>query len=344
MIEPAGTDHLDEVASLSFSVAFSGDGGGESRSWTWRPPTGEVSGATCWFRLGLAQTTAERACESLFLADVFWLEPRLHVAWAKGGDAALEDLGPDVLDGAEVRRFVLQYPAQSGGYTPGDAHELLVDETGALVAWRYRPHAGPAALTATFEAPIQVGPLRVATLRRVEGASGWREVRAYDVSWTPVGAAVSAAPDRAPVITVTPSGCRLGSARVGWRAPRPSQQPPAGVGPFDQTLLVSDQRGAVAHEWSSTTLDQADAGWLATSGVLGCDFRSIDEASLRNALEGLSAPDRRVAVAALWTWGWGSGTFDARVAVLAASLRRSVSACASSGDCEGVYAALRRVR
>jgi hypothetical protein len=345
LVDPAGTDHLEEVERLSFSLVFLGAGGREEHAWAWRPATGEVAGSAAGgghtFVLGAARTEEDRWWEERFLADTFWLSPALHVTWAAGGGAALEDDGPDARYGG-ARRVTLRYPPDAGGYSPGDAHELWVDGDGELVAWSWRPHAGAPALTATFEASVQVGPLRIATLRRVEGAD-LREVRVGGLSWTPAGTAISAGVDAAPVVVAGPGGCRLGAARVGRRAPGVERPLPGASGPYDEALTVTGPDGVAAHRWSSHTLGQADP-WMAQSGLFGCDFGALDAPAVERELDALDGTDRGVAVAVLWAWGWGSGVFDRRLDPLAPVLRRAASSCARTGSCDAIYGALGRVR
>lgn len=342
--QPSLDGSLADVAELRFSVAFHGDAV-VTRGWSWSPPTGRVTavGGAGTFVLGHPATDGERELERLFLADTFWLDPALHVAWAAAGTLVLEDRGTVVAGGRVLHAADLVYPPIPGA-TAGDVHALQLDDAGVVMAWTWRPLAGAPALTATFEDRVQVGPLRIAGLRRVTGATDIREVRVRDLGWTPVGTAISSGADSPPVVHVTRGGCRFASAHVAWRDPPPARALPAAEGVFDQELIVAGPSGAVRQGWSGTTLALADERWLATSEILGCDFGALDDAALRAALEPLHDRDRATALAVLWGWAWGSGTLGTAAGPLVAWIRRDAVACARLHECEAIYADLRRVR
>jgi len=180
MIAHAGADQLNAVERLSFT--FIVERGGErvaERSWTWRPRAGEVDHVgqdkvTSYIRPS-AKPGAEgeldervRELDAKFINDSFWLMPAVHLSWA-GPEVEMTDHGrAEVawLDGAVLHRVTVQYPDQ-GGYTPGDAYDLFIDDDGALRGWHYRRGgAERPTLSTTFEDYQRVGPFRIATDHR----------------------------------------------------------------------------------------------------------------------------------------------------------------------------------
>ena len=167
-----GLDRFDDVEAIryTFRVRF-----GErevAREWTWEPRAGRVAfrrpGASSWTRydrgaLGADAPDSLRQIDAAFVNDQYWLLMPLHLAW---DDFASVEVDPDRVvppgGGEPVRHVVVRYP-QTGGYTPGDAYELFVDDDDRLVAWIYHPGGADAArAVCRWTDHRRVGPLRIA--------------------------------------------------------------------------------------------------------------------------------------------------------------------------------------
>lgn len=170
LIAPLGTDHLEKIETISFTFNVERDGKlARQRAWTWNPNTGAVvrtvDGVSLAFTMGKPQNEDEKKADAQFVNDSFWLAPQLHARWA-GADLTLTDQGLQPLPNGvgAGRKIVMQYAPDSGGYTPGDAYDLFLDEGGRIVAWNYREHGAPEpSLTTSFTAYVDVGPLTFAT-------------------------------------------------------------------------------------------------------------------------------------------------------------------------------------
>lgn len=359
LVAPLGTDRLAEIGELRFTVVHAEDGATETHGWVWEPPTGRVTriGAddSLSFALGRPQNDAERAADQQFLRDTFWLAPQLHVGWA-AGHAALVDHGPATFAGQPVRRIELRYSPTAGGYTPGDAHDLYTDAEGRIVGWSYRPAGGAVpTVTVAFEDWVAVGPLALATVRRT--ADGAVPVSFRDLAWVPAGVVISVVPGAdAGFLRLDPVGCTLGSEVVGRRIAS-AAGPRAGsrtrdlaegerdLPTFAEVLSVRDgAAGAALHRWSSDDLALEDAGWLASSGVLSCDFGALGVPELRAVLDRASPAERGAVLTLLLEWTLsevplpaGSGPFLRRV-------RGAARSCAATGRCELLYAWVGRRR
>jgi hypothetical protein len=172
-VAPLGVEDLRQVGSLTFTFKVERDGALKtSRTWVWRPGDGRVTrrsaGEELTFTFGAPASDAERQADAQFVNDSFWLLPQLHLRWA-GQDLTLADGGvvPLPLGEGTGRKISLAYAPQGGGYTPGDAYDLYLDEQGRIVVWSYRKGgAAEPSLTTTFEGYTAVGPLTVATEHR----------------------------------------------------------------------------------------------------------------------------------------------------------------------------------
>jgi hypothetical protein len=170
VLAPLGTDHLDQVGEITFTFNVAKDGNARpGRTWTWRPADGTVTrrigDQVTTFVFGRPTNDEEKKADAQFVNDSFWLLPELHLRWA-GSDLTLTDEGvvPRPVGEGTAHKVVAQYAPSGGGYTPGDAYDLYLDESGRIVAWSYRAGGKPEPdLTTTFEQYQQVGPLEIAT-------------------------------------------------------------------------------------------------------------------------------------------------------------------------------------
>ncbi len=172
MIEAAGVHAFDRVEQVTFTFNVERDGElGASRQWRWWPRTNVVSrqvdGETYTYDRD-EMSDADREVDRQFINDSFWLSPPLHVSWA-GPDVRVADEGEASMpigDG-EARKLVVAYPADGGGYTPGDVYELFLDDEGLIRAWVFRRGgAEEPTLVTTFSDYVLVSPLRIATEHR----------------------------------------------------------------------------------------------------------------------------------------------------------------------------------
>jgi hypothetical protein len=198
LVASDGVEQLQAVEALTFT--FNVERNGElkaSRTWTWNPSTNLVTrtvhGDTLTFTFGAPEGEAQTLADAQFVNDSFWLLPQLHLSWAPAEVRITAEGEVDLPIGdGKARKLTVQYPAEQGGYTPGDAYDLFLDDEGHIVAWHYRESgAEEPSLTTSFEAPQQVGPLRIATEHR--SADGTFRLYFSDLSVRDSAAATSAA-------------------------------------------------------------------------------------------------------------------------------------------------------
>lgn len=167
VVQAAGVDKLAKVLELTFTFNVERDGKvAASRAWKWEPQVQRVTrtiGDQSHTYTRDEMTDADRAVDRQFINDTFWLSPALHLSWA-GEDVSVEDKGEVDLPIGEgkARMLTMTYPAE-GGYTPGDAYDLYLNDKHQIVAWNYRARNNPKpSMTTTFEDYVQAGPLHIA--------------------------------------------------------------------------------------------------------------------------------------------------------------------------------------
>jgi hypothetical protein len=144
--------------------------------WEWEPKTNKVSYEgtdkdgkpvkVSYVRFDAKQSDqVKNEVEPSFVNDNYWLVFPFHAYWDKS--AAITDQGMKKLPmGAGTARLVsVKYPAEVGGYTPGDTWDLYVGKDNRVQQFIY--HRGgdknPKLVTASWTGYRKAGPLLVST-------------------------------------------------------------------------------------------------------------------------------------------------------------------------------------
>lgn len=151
-----------------------------SHKWEWEPKTGKVSyegtdkaGKAVKVTYDSSQLSSQsdqvkNQVEPSFVNDNYWLLFPFHAYWDKS--ATVTDEGSKKLPmGAGSATLVsVKYPADAGGYTPGDTWDLYVGKNKRVEAMVY--HRGgntkPSLVTATWTGYKKAGPLLISTEHR----------------------------------------------------------------------------------------------------------------------------------------------------------------------------------
>jgi hypothetical protein len=174
-----GLDSFDQIEAVryTFSIQIPALKFNLSRAWEWEPKTGKVSYEgkdkdgkpvkVTYVRsqLSSAPDNVKNDIEPAFVNDNYWFIFPFHAYWDKGAD--IEDKGMQKLPlGTGSARLVsVKYPAEAGGYTPGDTWDLYVGKDNRIVEMFY--HRGgpkkPSGVIAKWLGHKKAGPLLVST-------------------------------------------------------------------------------------------------------------------------------------------------------------------------------------
>lgn len=144
-----------------------------ARVWVWRPIDREVT-LVAWegsdMELPITYSLDdinEDASETLrkvdhrFINDSYWLLYPFQLVWSS----------PDIFDKGTVslpigdgkaHKLVTQYPDE-GGYTPGDAYDIYLDENNLILQWDFRKGGKVHGWPTTWENNVDLGPIKVCT-------------------------------------------------------------------------------------------------------------------------------------------------------------------------------------
>ena len=175
-----GLDSFGQIDAIRYSWNAQFPGVNLSHSWVWEPKTGRVSYEgkdkdgkpvkVSYMRseLGSQSDAVKNEVDPGFNNDNYWLLFPFHAYWDTSAD--VKDLGVQKLPlgKGSARRVAVKYPAEVGGYTPGDTWELFVRPDGRAEEFIY--HRGgpkkPSLVIATWAGYKKAGPLLISTDHR----------------------------------------------------------------------------------------------------------------------------------------------------------------------------------
>ena len=151
-----------------------------SRTWTWDPKTGQVTYEgkdkegkpvkVTYVRsqINSAPANVKDEIEPSFVNDNYWFIFPFHVYWDTSAVVEVKDKQKLPIGKGTAKLVSVKYPAEVGGYTPGDTWDLYVGSEGRVVEFIY--HRGgpkkPSIVTTTWAGYKKAGPLLVSTEHR----------------------------------------------------------------------------------------------------------------------------------------------------------------------------------
>jgi hypothetical protein len=176
-----GIDSFGQIDSIRYT--WNGEITGlfkAAHKWEWEPKTGKVSFEgtdkegkpvkVTYIRseLNSQPDNVKNEVEPSFVNDNYWLMFPFHAYWDTS--ATVSDQGMQKLPaGAGSAQLVsVKYPAEAGGYTPGDTWDLYVgkDHRVEYLVFRHGGTKKPSLVKATWTGYKMAGPLLVSTEHR----------------------------------------------------------------------------------------------------------------------------------------------------------------------------------
>jgi hypothetical protein len=175
-----GLDSFGQIEAIRYTFNVQFPGVNVSRSWVWEPKTGQVTYETKdkdgkpvkvsynRSQLNSAPANVKDEIEPAFVNDNYWFIFPFHAYWDTSANVTVKDKQKLPIGQGTAKLVSVKYPAEVGGYTPGDTWDLYVGKDGRIVQFVY--HRGgpkkPSNVTTTWAGYKKGGPLLVATDHR----------------------------------------------------------------------------------------------------------------------------------------------------------------------------------
>jgi hypothetical protein len=176
-----GFDSWDQVEAVRYSFNLEIPGLFKvSRSWEFEPKTGKVTYegkdkdgkpvkvSYVRSQLSSAPDNVKNEIEPGFVNDNYWFLLPFHVYWDTSATVTDEGMQKLPQGKGSAEKVVVKYPAEAGGYTPGDTWDLYVGKDNRIEQMVY--HRGgpqkPSLVIASWAGYKKAGPLLVSTEHR----------------------------------------------------------------------------------------------------------------------------------------------------------------------------------
>ncbi|HLM82539.1 MAG TPA: hypothetical protein VK302_18195 [Terriglobales bacterium] len=151
-----------------------------ARAWEWEPKTGKVSYEgkdkdgkpvkVTYMRSELSSQSdaVKNEVDPAFLNDNYWLLFPFHAYWDTGATVTDQGMHKLPVGNGSAELVAVKYPAEAGGYTPGDTWELYVGKDNR-VEYLVFHHGGtekPSLVNASWAGYKKAGPLLISTEHR----------------------------------------------------------------------------------------------------------------------------------------------------------------------------------
>ena len=167
-----------------------------AHSWEWEPKSGQVTfeskdkdGKPVKVTYNRSQLSSQPAdvkeqMEPAFVNDNYWLIFPFHVYWDTGATVTNESMQKLPVGTGSADLVAVKYPAEAGGYTPGDTWELYVgkEDRVELLVFHHGGNAKPSVVIATWVGYKKAGPLLVSTEHRGTADGGPLHISLSDIS------------------------------------------------------------------------------------------------------------------------------------------------------------------
>jgi hypothetical protein len=175
-----GLDSFGQIEAIRYTWNAQFPGVSVSHTWEWEPKTGKVTYEgkdkdgkpvkVSYVRSELASQpdSVKNEVDPSFNNDNYWLVFPFHAYWDTGATITDEGMKKLPIGAGSAKMLSVKYPAEAGGYTPGDTWDLYVGKDNRVVQFVY--HRGgpkkPSKVIASWTGNKKAGPLLVSTEHR----------------------------------------------------------------------------------------------------------------------------------------------------------------------------------
>jgi hypothetical protein len=191
-----GLDSFGQIEAIRYTWSAQFPGVNVSRSWVWEPKTNKVSFdgmdkegkpvKVTYLRSEVSSQpdNVKTQVDPAFLNDNYWLLFPFHAYWDTSATVTDQGMHKLPVGNGSAELVVVKYPAEAGGYTPGDTWELYVGKNNRVeyLVFHHGGSAKPSLVTATWAGYKKAGPLLLSTDHRGTADSKPLHIFISDVS------------------------------------------------------------------------------------------------------------------------------------------------------------------
>ena len=175
-----GLDSYGQIEAIRYTWNVQFPGVNVSHSWVWEPKTNKVSYEgkdkegkpvkVTYMRseLNSQPDAVKNEVDPAFVNDNYWLLFPFHAYWDTSATVTNQGMHKLPLGKGSAELVAVKYPAEVGGYTPGDTWDLYVGKDNRVEQFVY--HRGgpkkPSLVVATWAGYKMAGPLLISTEHR----------------------------------------------------------------------------------------------------------------------------------------------------------------------------------
>jgi hypothetical protein len=175
-----GLDSWNQIDAIRYTWNLQLGALNLSHSWEWEPKTGKVSYEgkgqdgkpvkVVYMRseINAQADDLKKQTDASFTNDNYWLLFPLHAYWDTSATVTDQGMKKLPVGTGSATLVSVKYPAELGGYTPGDTWDLYVgkDNRVELLVFRHGGDKKPSLVTATWTGYKKAGPLLISTEHR----------------------------------------------------------------------------------------------------------------------------------------------------------------------------------
>jgi hypothetical protein len=175
-----GLDSYGQIEAIRYTWSAQFPGVNVSHTWEWEPKTNKISYegkhkdgkpvkvTYLASELNNQSDLVKNQVEPAFVNDNYWLIFPLHAFWDTSATVTDQGMHKLPIGNGSAELIVVKYPAEAGGYTPGDTWDLYVGSDKRVQEFVY--HRGgpkkPSIVIATWTGYKKAGPLLISTEHR----------------------------------------------------------------------------------------------------------------------------------------------------------------------------------
>ena len=172
-----GYNHWKDVSQLNFTFNVDRDSTHYERTWIWKPKTGDVTlisgNDTISYNRKSVDSLSIKADQG-FINDKFWLLAPFQLVWDKSATISEPTKEKSQIGNVELNKITLTYPAEGGGYTPGDAYDFYYDANFIVKEWIFRRgNAKEPSMITSWDAYKDFNGLKLST-EHVKPEGNWK--------------------------------------------------------------------------------------------------------------------------------------------------------------------------